>query len=93
MANTSQAKKRARQNQKRQLQNASQRSAVSTVVKKTIKSLQFNDHSIAQSAFQHAVRLLDKAANKRIIHPNKAARLKSRLNQKLKTLTTSKNTV
>ncbi|AKQ33844.1 30S ribosomal protein S20 [Coxiella-like endosymbiont of Rhipicephalus sanguineus] len=86
MANTPQAKKRARQNQKRRLHNASQRSAVRTIVKKTLKSLQANDHSAAQSAFQQAVQLLDKAAGKRIIHPNKAARLKSRLNQKLKAL-------
>lgn len=86
MANTLQAKKRARQNQKRQLHNASQRSAVRTVVKKTLKSLQANDLFAAQTTFQQAVKLLDKAAGKQIIHPNKAARLKSRLNQKLRGL-------
>lgn len=86
MANSQQAKKRARQNQKRQLHNASQRSAVRTVVKKTLKSFQTNDYLVAQNAFQKVVKLLDKAACKRIIHPNKANRLKSRLSQKLKVL-------
>ena len=86
MANSPQARKRTRQNQKRQLHNASQRSAVRTVVKKTVKSLQADDHSVAKSAFQKAVQLLDKAAGKRIIHPNKVNRLKSRLSQKLKVL-------
>ena len=86
MAKSQQAKKRARQNQKRQLQNAGQRSAVRTVVKKMLKSLQVNDYLIAQSTFQKAVKLLDKAACKRVIHPNKANRLKSRLSQKLKAL-------
>ncbi|AAO89942.1 30S ribosomal protein S20 [Coxiella burnetii] len=89
MANSAQAKKRARQNEKRELHNASQRSAVRTAVKKILKSLQANDSSAAQSAYQHAVQILDKAAGRRIIHPNKAARLKSRLSQKIKNLSSS----
>lgn len=86
MANSQQAKKRARQNQKRQLHNASQRSAVRTVVKKTLKSFQTNDYLVAQNSFQKAMKLLDKAACKRIIHPNKVNRLKSCLSQKLQAL-------
>ncbi|MFW0072930.1 MAG: 30S ribosomal protein S20 [Coxiella-like endosymbiont] len=87
MANSPQARKRTRQRKKRELHNASQRSAVRTVIKKTLKSLQTNDRQAAQIAFQKAIRILDKAAARRTIHLNKAARLKSRLNQKLKSLT------
>ena len=93
MANSPQAKKRARQNQKRQLFNARKRSSVRTVVKKTLKSFQANDHSTTQSAFRKAIRLLDKTSRKKIIHPNKAARLKSRLSQRLKTFFSSINSI
>ncbi|WP_264435314.1 30S ribosomal protein S20 [Coxiella endosymbiont of Dermacentor marginatus] len=86
MANSPQAKKRARQNQKRQLQNASYRASVRTIVKKTLKILQSNDHSTIQGIFQKAIRLLDKAAGKQVVHPKKAARLKSRLSQRVKAL-------
>ena len=87
MANSPQARKRIRQHKKCELRNASQRSAVRTVIKKTLKSLQTNDRLTAQATFQKATRIFDKAATRRIIHLNKAARLKSRLNQKLKSLT------
>ncbi|MFW0016168.1 MAG: 30S ribosomal protein S20 [Coxiella endosymbiont of Dermacentor nuttalli] len=86
MANSPQAKKRARQNQKQQLQNASCRSSVRTILKKALKTLQSHDHSTIQSTFQKAIRLLDKAAGKQIIHPKKAARLKSRLSQRVRAL-------
>ncbi|MBW5803038.1 30S ribosomal protein S20 [Coxiella endosymbiont of Ornithodoros amblus] len=89
MANSAQAKKRARQNEKRELHNTSQRSAVRTAVKKILKSLQANDFSAAQSAYQYAVQILDKSAGRRIIHRNKAARLKSRLSQKIKSPSSS----
>ncbi|WP_211924166.1 30S ribosomal protein S20 [Coxiella endosymbiont of Amblyomma nuttalli] len=86
MPNSSQAKRRAKQNKKRELHNASQRSAVRTVIKKVLKILRTDDRKAVQTAFQKAVCTLDKASVRRIIHPNKAGRLKSRLNQKLKNL-------
>lgn len=86
MANSIQAKKRARQNKKRALHNVRQRSAVRTAVKKILKHFQVNDSHAFQNTYQSVVRVLDKAASRRIIHPNKAARLKSRLSQKLKIL-------
>lgn len=86
MANSPQARKRARQSKKRELHNARQRSTVRTVIKKTLKSLRMNDREAAQNAFQQAVCIFDKAAGRHTIHPNKAARLKSRLSQKLKSL-------
>lgn len=86
MANSPQARKRAKQSKKRGLRHASQRSTVRTVIKKTVKIFQMKDRESAQIAFQKAVRIFDKAAARHIIHPNKAARLKSRLSQKLKGL-------
>lgn len=86
MANSPQARKRIRQSKKRELHNASQRSTVRTVIKKILKSLQKNDRETAQTTFQEAVRIFDKAAARHTIHSNKAARLKSRLSQKLKNL-------
>ena len=85
-----QAKKRVRQNKKHAFHNVSQRSAVRTAVKKTLKNLQSNDLNVFQT-YQHAVQMLDKAASRRIIHPNKAARLKSRLSRKLKNVHYNKN--
>lgn len=84
MANSSQARKRVKQSKKRELRNASQRSTVRTAIKKTLKILQTNSREAAETAFRKALRVFDKAAARRVIHPNKAARLKSRLGQKLK---------
>lgn len=86
VANSPQAKKRARQNQKRQLQNASRRSSIRTVIKKTLKILRSNNQSAIQDTFQKTIQLLDKAAGKQIIHPKKAARLKSRFSQRVRAL-------
>lgn len=84
MANSPQARKRARQNQKRTLHNASQRSEVRTAIKNTLKSIKSNDKKAAETAFKHAVVMIDRAAGRHVIHQNKAARLKSRLHKKLK---------
>ena len=86
VANSIQAKKRVRQNKKRALHNVSQRSAVRTAIKKILKNFKANNVSAFQNSYQHVVRVLDRAASRRIIHPNKAARLKSRLSRKLKHL-------
>lgn len=86
MANTAQAKKRARQAEQRRARNASRRSMVRTYIKKVIKAIELGDKELAQQAFKEAVPVLDKAAGKGIIHKNKAARHKSRLNDRLKKL-------
>lgn len=84
MANSPQARKRVRQNHKRTLHNASQRSEVRTAIKNTLKSIKSNDKPAAEESFKRAVVMIDRAAGRRIIHPNKAARLKSRLHKKVK---------
>ncbi len=84
MANSAQAKKRARQAEKRRQLNASQRSEMRTAVKKVLKALNNGDKALAETAYKAAVPALDKAARKGLIHANKAARAKSRLNARLK---------
>ncbi|MFT4719734.1 MAG: small subunit ribosomal protein S20 [Candidatus Azotimanducaceae bacterium] len=83
MANTPQAKKRARQAEVRRAHNASQRSAMRTAIKKTIAALGSGDYDVANSAYLAAVPVLDRAVSKGIIHANKAARHKARLNVKV----------
>ncbi len=84
MANTAQAAKRARQNEKRRLHNVGQKSSMRTTVKKALKLISGNVKDEAQTGFKNAAISLDRLASKKIIHRNKAARLKSRLNAKLK---------
>jgi small subunit ribosomal protein S20 len=83
VANTPQAKKRARQAEVRRAHNASQRSAMRTAIKKTIAALGSGDYDVANSAYLAAVPVLDRAVSKGIIHANKAARHKARLNVKV----------
>ena len=86
MANIASAKKRARQAEERRLRNKSRRSEMRTSMKKVLKAVKTGDHDQAQQAFRSAVRVLDRSANRGIIHKNKAARHKSRLNAKVRSL-------
>ncbi len=86
MANTIQAKKRARQAVVRRERNFGQKSAMRTAIKKTLKAIQTRDKTVAQSSLKEVAVLADRAVNKNLIHANKAARLKSRLNTKLKAI-------
>lgn len=86
MANSPQAKKRARQNDKRRVHNASLRSMVRTYIKKVIAAIEAGNHADAQAAFAAAAPVIDRMADKGIIHKNKAARHKSRLNAQVKAL-------
>lgn len=86
MANSPQARKRARQSEKRRQQNASQRSTLRTFIKKVIKAIRAGDREAAGLAFREAEPRIDRAARKGLIHPNKAARHKSRLNAHIKAM-------
>lgn len=79
MANTKQAKKRVRQAEKHRRHNASMRSMLRTYVKKVLLSIASGDQKAAAASYQDAVPVIDRMANKGIIHKNKAARHKSRL--------------
>lgn len=86
MANSAQAKKRARQNVKARKHNASLRSMVRTYIKRTLSAIAAGDHAVATDAYKKAVPVIDRMADKGIIHKNKAARHKSRLNAQVKAL-------
>jgi small subunit ribosomal protein S20 len=86
VANSPQAKKRARQAEKRRTQNNGQRSLVRTVIKKVLSAVDAGDVEQAQAAYQSAVPVIDRMADKGILHKNKAARHKSRLNTHVKAL-------
>lgn len=86
MANSAQAKKRARQADKRNLRNAAQRSRFRTAIKKVIYAVEANDKTAAEAAFKEAVPAIDSAVTKGLIHKNKAARQKSRLNTRVSSL-------
>ncbi|WP_299595496.1 30S ribosomal protein S20 [uncultured Microbulbifer sp.] len=86
MANSPQAKKRARQNEKRRNHNASLRSMVRTYIKKVVAAIDAGDAEKAKTAYAEAVPVIDRMADKGIIHKNKAARHKSRLNAQVKKL-------
>lgn len=86
MANTAQARKRARQAEKRREHNTSQRSQFRTAVKRVLKAVQAGEKDQAVTAFKQAVPVLDSMVNKNILHRHKAARHKSRLNLRIKAL-------
>jgi small subunit ribosomal protein S20 len=86
LANSAQAKKRARQSEARRRHNASLRSLVRTVIKKVIAAIDAGDNEQAKAAYNEAVPVIDRMADKGILHKNKAARHKSRLNDRVKAL-------
>lgn len=57
-----------------------------TALKKTVAAVDAGDKDSAQEAFNQVSRILDRQARKGLIHKNKAARHKSRLNAKVKAL-------
>jgi len=86
LANSPQARKRARQAEQRRQHNASFRSTMRTSVKKVVKLIKAGDKQAAAQAYEAAVPIIDKAAGKGLVHPNKAARHKSRLNAHIKVM-------
>ena len=86
MANTAQARKRARQAEASRQRNASQKSALRTAVKKVKKAISTGDKAAATSVFRESQAIIDRIADKRIVHKNLASRTKSRLAQAIKAL-------
>ena len=83
MPNVKSAEKRMRTNAVRAERNRQFRSKLRTALKKVRGA---DNAEQAATAFREATSLLDRAARKRIIHPNKAARAKSRLNARIAAL-------
>jgi small subunit ribosomal protein S20 len=86
MANTAQARKRARQAVKQNAHNSSLRSTLRTAIKSTRKAIVAGDMGHATEVYRAASSIIDRIADKKIIHKNKAARHKSRLAHALKAL-------
>ena len=89
MANTKQAKKRARQVAKRRLHTATLRSQMRTSIKKALTASEGADKKAAEQALREAASVIDSVSQKGIIHRNAAARYKSRLSRRLRADTTA----
>jgi len=86
LANIKSAIKRMRQNEKRRLRNRRIRSRTRTFVRKANALITDGDKAEAETSVQAAIRELDRAAQKGVIHSNNAARRKSRLMEKFNAL-------
>jgi len=83
LPNTSSAQKQVRVTQRRQMRNKSIRSLCKTSITKAERLIFSGELEAAQEAAVAAISSLDRAAEKGVIHPNNAARRKSRLMKKL----------
>lgn len=81
MPNTKSAKKRHRQSLERRTRNRAAKSVIKTRVRDVRDAVGSHDLAKAEAAFKSAAKTLDQGGAHRVIHPNKAARLKSRLQQ------------
>jgi len=86
MANSAQARKRARQNEKQRQHNTSLRSALRTAIKKVRKAVEAGDKAAAQTILRSSQSVIDRIADKRIMHKNSASRNKSRLAAAVKSM-------
>ena len=86
MANSPQARKRARQAETHRQRNTAQRSMMRTAIKKVVKAINAGDKAAAEAAYKEATPVIDRMAGKGMIHRNKAARHKSRLNTSIRAM-------
>ena len=83
MPHTKSAKKSLRQDQKRRDRNRAVKKGLKTELKKFLTALKAGNLDVAKTEFVAVVKKLDKAAARRVIHPNAAARKKSQLARQL----------
>ncbi|MGA2035251.1 MAG: 30S ribosomal protein S20 [Thermoguttaceae bacterium] len=88
MPNTESAKKRLRQNVVRRERNRAVKRSIRTECRKVLEAVKAGNLEKAREEFQTAMQKLDRAAARKIIHRNAAARTKSRLSARIKTLRT-----
>jgi ribosomal protein S20 len=86
MANTAQARKRARQSESQRQHNTALRSEFRTAIKKVKKAIAAGDQAAAQLVYRESTSVVDRIADKKIIHKNKAGRHKSRLAAQIKAM-------
>jgi len=86
MANTAQARKRARQAEVQRKRNTSQKSALRTAIKSVKKAIAAGDKAAAMKQFQAQQSVIDRIADKKAVHKNMASRSKHRLAQAIKSM-------
>ncbi|MDU8929606.1 30S ribosomal protein S20 [Alisedimentitalea sp. MJ-SS2] len=86
MANSPQAKKRARQNERRAAVNKARRSRIRTFLRNVEEAIESGDKDAAANALRAAQPELMRGVNKGIFHKNTAARKMSRLSARVKAL-------
>ena len=86
LANSAQARKRARQADKRRALNTSQRSEFRTYLKRVVMAIDAGEKDKAAELYKESVPMIDKTASKGLISANKAARHKSRLNSQIRAM-------
>lgn len=86
MAHSLSANKRVRQSAKRRLRNRDRKKTIKTHVKNVLTLVEKKDAAGAKAALTAAIKTLDRNANQGTLHPNTAARRKSRLARKLNAL-------
>ncbi|MCW5937434.1 MAG: 30S ribosomal protein S20 [Fimbriimonadaceae bacterium] len=79
MANLKSSKKDIRRIAKRRVRNQSVRTALKTYIKRAIKTAEAGEKDASSKAVVTAVKYIDKAVKKGVIHKNQAARRKSRM--------------
>ena len=84
MPTTKSAKKRHRQSLELRSKNRATKSSVKTQIRKLREAVASGDHAKADTEFRTVAQKLDRAGAKRVIHPNVAARTKSRLQHMMK---------
>jgi small subunit ribosomal protein S20 len=89
MPHTKSAKKHQRQSEKRRLANRAAKKAIKTQIKRFMTAESEGNAEALKTEFNLTAKKLDKAAAKRIIHPNAAARKKSQLAKKLQAKTSA----
>ena len=86
MPNITSAKKRVRQSEAQRLHNKHIRSGMRTTVKSVVYAIEAGDKEAAVAAYKIAVPAIDSSVSKGILHKNKAARSKSRLNSRIQAI-------
>jgi small subunit ribosomal protein S20 len=86
MANSKQARKRARQSTEGNAHNAALRSRLRTAIKSVRKAIAGGDKTVAADTLKKAQSIIDSVADKKVVHKNTAARNKSRLAAAIKSM-------
>jgi small subunit ribosomal protein S20 len=86
VANTASAKKRARQAEIHRTRNVGVRSMMRTYIKRVYSAVESGDKAAAEAAYKVACPIIDRVSGKGLIHTNRAARTKSRMNNNIRSM-------